>query len=229
MLGALVGAGASLIGGLLGKSSTEKANAQNIRLQKQFAQEGIRWKVEDAKKAGIHPLYALGAQTHSFAPAVVGDTALPNAMAEAGQNIGRAIDAKRSGAERVDAYNKTVQDLTLTRMGLENELLASQIRTVNQAGHPPPLPGIVAAGRRISEDPNWSDAEEWQRRYGEPGEWLSAPFIMGADFKRNVVPEGGWTAADIQRALLAFADRYLPHRRLARSRMSDRFNRAFGE
>lgn len=41
------------------------ANAQNNATQREFAQNGIQWKVEDAKKAGIHPLYALGASTAS--------------------------------------------------------------------------------------------------------------------------------------------------------------------
>ena len=54
----------SVVSGLFGKSEADK----NIKYQKQFAQHGIRWKVEDAKAAGLHPLYALGANTHSFTP-----------------------------------------------------------------------------------------------------------------------------------------------------------------
>lgn len=36
------------------------ANATNLRTSYDFAQNSIQWKVADAKKAGIHPLYALG-------------------------------------------------------------------------------------------------------------------------------------------------------------------------
>lgn len=46
---------------------TNDANMQmareNIRLQKEFAQNSRQWAVEDAKKAGLHPLYALGGGT----------------------------------------------------------------------------------------------------------------------------------------------------------------------
>ena len=38
---------------------------------KQFAKRGIQWRVHDAKKAGLHPLAALGAQTTSFSPSFV--------------------------------------------------------------------------------------------------------------------------------------------------------------
>lgn len=127
MLGALIGAGASLLGGLLNKNSQEKQQAQNIALQKQFAQSGIQWKVEDAKKAGIHPLYALGASTTSFSPTSVGSS-LGDSISQAGQNIGRAVSANSSKDE---TFDQTVRALTLKKMGLENDLLASQIANMN--------------------------------------------------------------------------------------------------
>lgn len=150
MFGELLSLGGNLLGGLLGRSSASKAADKQAEMQEAFAKNSIRWRVADAKRAGIHPLAALGAQTHSYAP-VAFDDPLPNALANAGQDLGRAIDAGRTGRERVDAYTKTVQDLTLNRMGLENQLLASQIQKVRQAGHPPPLPsggspGVFASG-----------------------------------------------------------------------------------
>lgn len=45
---------------------------KNAELQKEFAQHGIRWKVADAKAAGLHPLYAVGASTSSAMPITVG-------------------------------------------------------------------------------------------------------------------------------------------------------------
>lgn len=53
-------------------SAQQKAGEANAELQREFAQHGIRWKVNDAKKAGLHPLYAIGAQTTSASPAYVG-------------------------------------------------------------------------------------------------------------------------------------------------------------
>jgi len=136
MLGNVISAVGNVVGGIIGSND----KAKDRKLQKQFAQEGIRWKVADAKAAGIHPLAALGAQTTSYAPVSVGGPSLASGLASAGQDISRAVDATRTGGERLDAYSKTIQDLNVQRMGLENELLASQIAKVRQAGGNPPMP-----------------------------------------------------------------------------------------
>lgn len=134
----------SVAGGLIGAKAQQKANRQNIKLQKEFAQTGIRWKVEDAKKAGIHPLYALGANTHSFSPVSVGDGGASH-FAQAGQDIGRAIHATRTGGEKLDAYTAASQKLGLQRQELENALLASQLAKINQPGTPPARPTLDQA------------------------------------------------------------------------------------
>lgn len=139
MLGSLISAGAGLLGGIFGNKSAESNMQKQMDMQKEFAQEGIRWRVADAKAAGIHPLAALGAQTVSYAPQAFTDSLGP-AMASAGQDIGRAIDATRTPGERTGAYVKTVQDLNVQRLGLENQLLATQIAKIRGAGHPPPMP-----------------------------------------------------------------------------------------
>ena len=156
MLGSLISAGANLLGGLLGKSSADSAreaqmqmNAQNIALQKEFAQHGIRWKVEDAKAAGIHPIYAIGGSGASFTPVssnFAADTSLPNALAAAGQDIGRAVNATRTAGERADAFTQTMQRLQLEKAGLENDVLRTQIASAtgrlrpNSPGNPPAMP-----------------------------------------------------------------------------------------
>lgn len=141
MLGSLIAGGASLLGGLLGRDDASDAAAKNARMQKEFAQQGIRWKVADAKAAGIHPLAALGAPTTSFAPVNVGaGSHIAQGLASAGQDISRGIEATRTNSERLDAYTKTIQDLNIQRMGLENDLLSSQIAKIHQAGIPPAMP-----------------------------------------------------------------------------------------
>lgn len=153
MIGALIGAGASLLGGMFGRKDAKKQQQASIKAaaaqeernyerQKEFAKSGIQWKVADAKKAGIHPLYSLGASTTSFSGyAGTGDYSNPAAtdyssLAAAGQDIGRAIDSTRSPGEKLTAYAKTVQDLTLQRMGLENEVLASQVAKIRSSTTP---------------------------------------------------------------------------------------------
>jgi len=139
MLGALIAAGASLAGGYLGQKSAEKQADKNIALQKEFAQSGIQWKVADAKAAGVHPLYALGASTHSYAPVSIG-TPLADSIGKAGQYLGRAADASSSPSTRMGVMGEQAAKLQLDNMALQNQLLASQIARVNQAGQPPGMP-----------------------------------------------------------------------------------------
>jgi len=104
----LISAGANLLGGLFGDDDDDSAKeiaAQNAALQREFAQNGIRWKVEDAKAAGIHPLAALGANTISYTPQAVGDlggggSRWGGVIRNMGQDISRAMDATRTSEER---------------------------------------------------------------------------------------------------------------------------------
>lgn len=167
MLGPLISAGASLLGGLFGKSSADKARAsqealaqQNIAQQREFAQHGIRWRVEDAKAAGIHPIYALGSGGASFSPvsaAFTSDTSLPNALASAGQDIGRAIHSTRTAGERGSAFSSAATKLQLEGLSLDNDLKRTEIASkaarlrADQVGPTAPgsdylMPGQASSG-----------------------------------------------------------------------------------
>lgn len=142
--GSIISAGSSILGGLMDRGSGENSKDAQIQnaaldrqLQEQFAKEGIRWRVADAKAAGIHPLYALGAQLPSFSPTtfIPGDSSsMGDALARAGQDIGRAVDATRTQKERTTAR---IEALTLEKAELENDLLRSQIARNNQSLNPP--------------------------------------------------------------------------------------------
>lgn len=92
----------SLIGGRKSQNFQEDQSRANTALQKEFAQHGVRWRVEDAKAAGLHPLYALGAQLPTFSPTFSMDAMGP-AIAQAGQDIGRAVSSIQTKAERTAA------------------------------------------------------------------------------------------------------------------------------
>lgn len=161
MIGKLIAAGASLLGGMLGNKAQEKAQRQNMAheaamrkkeydQQKEFAQSGIQWKVQDADKAGVHPLYALGANTVSYAPQSIGSTQLQpegfGYVADAGQHLGRAISSTTSKPGQVDGFTRAVQALQLDGLGLDNDIkradLASKIATTQQ-GSMPGIPGVA--------------------------------------------------------------------------------------
>lgn len=147
MIGALIGAGASLIGGMLGQKSQEKQQAQNIALQKEFAKKAIQWKAADAEKAGISKLYALGANTVSYTPNSIGGSPLGEGIASAGQDIGRAMAAGQSNTSRTASLALAAAKTQLEGLQLDNDIkrvsLASKIATTNQPGT---APGINLEG-----------------------------------------------------------------------------------
>jgi len=155
MFGAILGAATSLAGGLLQNKANEKANRaaeaqaqKQYEQQKEFAQSGIQWKVKDAEAAGIHPLYAMGANTISYAPQSVGSNPSDfSFLKDTGQNIGRAIDATRSNPAKMQAFATTAAQLQNEGLALDNDLkrtqLASAAALANQTGTPPGLPSLT--------------------------------------------------------------------------------------
>ena len=108
--------------------------AQNVALQKEFAQNGIRWKVEDARAAGIHPLYALGSSGASFSPVSSGpsaDLSLASAASDMGQNISRAVSQTRTQPEKeAVALNLASAKANLDGQVIENQIKAVQLKNL---------------------------------------------------------------------------------------------------
>lgn len=99
--GILGGAGA-IGGGVIAAQNAEKVAQMNIDAQREFAQNSIRWKVDDAKAAGIHPLYSLGSSPASFTPVqgYTGDYGISDAVSQFSQGISRSAQAKMTKEER---------------------------------------------------------------------------------------------------------------------------------
>lgn len=150
-----------------GSSNDASANAYqmsqaNADLQREFAQKGIRWRVEDAKAAGIHPLVAVGAQTHSASPSYVDGTdynqkSKSEKWADFGNTIDRAIGATMTEGERLKQRLLLAQ---IRGQEIENDRKASELATTTQPGNPPAFPSMgdsgnvqVDASRRTSTMP----------------------------------------------------------------------------
>ena len=175
MLGSLiagaVGTGVKYLFGKKAQKSSEKHAQnmfnQNAALQKEFAKSGIQWKVADARKAGINPIYALGAPTVSPAGVALGSDV--SGVAHAGQDLSRAIHATRSASARTGAYERSVQELTLQKMGLENQLLGSQIAKINSSVGPPmPTDASLVEGQGDSGALNVQPMRRQTVRPGRP-------------------------------------------------------------
>lgn len=159
-IGSAIGAVGSIAGGLIGANNAQAVAGMNYEAQKEFAQNGIRWKVEDAKRAGIHPLYALGASTQGFSPVsgYGGDYGISDAAAHMGQGFERAQQAKMTKEEREKQdVRDAIQDMAaLEDLNQKRRMNDAQIRLANseifrnfalstnalrRSGLPPALPG----------------------------------------------------------------------------------------
>lgn len=139
---AIIAAGAALAGAYAQKESSEKIAEKmqrsqtdqatlNYRQQKEFAQMGIRWRVADAKKAGLHPLAAIGMQGASFSPSSMSypmEEPTDYGLSAAGQSFQRAMYAKQTHTERemarldVEFAQERVNNMRLQNMGLLTRL-----------------------------------------------------------------------------------------------------------
>lgn len=88
---ALIGAGTSLLSGFLGARSQSRADKAALDWQKQLANNQIFWRVQDAKRAGISPLAALGAPVMSSGWSPSGGNPMGDAIAAAGGELGRGL------------------------------------------------------------------------------------------------------------------------------------------
>lgn len=138
-------------------------------IQREFAQNGVQWRVNDARAAGIHPLAALGMQGASSSPIQIGTTgstgipsanpvtspapqpgvgssAMGNAVASFGQDLSRAITATATEIEREKQVSSASSLLALENQALQNKLLASQIAKTSGAAVGPSFPS--SGGKR---------------------------------------------------------------------------------
>lgn len=190
--GSLIGGGSDLLGGFLDRSASKDLASRNYRDQKEFAQYGVRWRVDDAKAAGIAPLAALGANLHQYSPVTTGSSGLGGAVSRAGQNIGRAVAAAMTPEERMHQYEMNYyarENAQLTNDWMRTQIADSQRRLMfpdagmsggfPDAGVTTEVPGPIEAYSQKPAD--WSGnvlsdawhttsgptAEEIERQYAE--------------------------------------------------------------
>lgn len=213
MLDALIGTGGKIVDRLFGVQDRRAGEdfarwqmAENANLQREFGQNAIQWKVADAKKAGVHPLYALGANTTSFSPiSVSSPDAGKTDFGSLGQDLSRASMANRSVADRTTAHQEALNKLMVEGKSLENEVLRQKLRGMkSQVGPAVPDVGPVpeakeyedrpklSAGEKWDTNPWWVNAEDVEKRYGDLVQELYGVGTLMADGWYNI-PKGYFT------------------------------------
>lgn len=148
IIGAAISAGGSLLGGFLNNKAASDESQKNWDRQKTAMKNQIQWKVQDAEKAGIHPLAALGVNPASAPGAAqVFDNGIGNAASALGEAVERSMDPMQKGA-------LAMQRIQLERGTLDNELVRGQIASQRMKNIQQSTPGVVSTtGNNVLVNP----------------------------------------------------------------------------
>lgn len=140
------------------RRSQESMNNANIAANKEFAQNSIQWKVADAKKAGIHPLAALGSQGSYFSPSSVSGGDYGEGQAQAGivqglgQMLATALDAINTDAKAdLGQQDNNTQFLDIKKDEVNKtagKTAIAMTENANKAGQP--LGAPLASSKMVS-------------------------------------------------------------------------------
>lgn len=140
LVGGAIAAAGGVAGAAINARAVRQANHENMQMQREFAENGIAMRVADAKRAGIHPLAALGV-SQMQAPVSLVDTSWGDAARNMGQDISRAYMATRTESQRRD---ELLQEQINHQKKL-NTLLDFQIQD-RQNQNQPPMPSPFGTG-----------------------------------------------------------------------------------
>lgn len=219
MIGEMIGGIAGLVNGMLNRDAVQQANATNWANSLYMAKNSIQMRVADATKAGVHPLYAMGAPTMSFAPAQAGDAGAPvrglaAGLAGMGQGLDRALGVSTDGVGKLSvAQQLRGNELGLENQELQNQILKQRLASMVAPGTPPGVPAegepfahpsdkpektppLMLGGTRLAQDPETSPMKAWEDRYGDEGPVASAlPFlVLQQDLIKHYGPISTWPA-----------------------------------
>lgn len=125
---ALIMGGTSILGGLGNIFSNNRTNnknwarqqqmnEKNYQAQKEFYQNSIKWRKEDALRSGINPIYALGAAGANFSPSFTASQNTPNDYSFLGQAAGNVISTYQAQKE-----------FDLKKQGMQSEIKVNTAR-----------------------------------------------------------------------------------------------------
>lgn len=209
----------NLFGGLLGgafdfgaaamnNAEADKQAKEDYARQKEFVQNSIQWRVQDAKSAGIHPLAALGGSGVSYSPSGSTGGGFGDALGRTGQALSRAVSNSFLTPEQKLNRKSAQLDIDLKEEALKQERAktANMQKNLNKVGqNPEPMqatvtprttaPLAIKKGKEFTGNKavNKEKPSMQLLRYGNgfrivPGEELSdaADAMIGASFQTTM-------------------------------------------
>lgn len=127
-------AAGAVIGGIMSMFGNAHERNEGEGFQREVLQNQLQWRVADAKRAGIHPLYALG-----MSPAIASPIALGNQMGDSlsqmGQHVGEALDRNSNTYERA---TRRLSLALLEKQGNESDARSMYYRSLAARMQNPP-------------------------------------------------------------------------------------------
>lgn len=185
--GPVIGAGISTVGSLLGgraaNRSAQGINQASIDFAREAAQNSVRWKVEDAKAAGLHPLAVLGGVgAQPASPAFVQNPWHGSTFGQVAESLGPVV------GEALDLYMDEIDDERQERRDWSNWVRAAirDARSRSEAKR--------RSDRLVSVDPRyvfrpWEVTDDrggrwWRMSAGRDG-WVRVPDLVPAEEVEN--------------------------------------------
>lgn len=216
MLGSIISAGADLAGGLLNQNAAKEASKTDWKRTQKVLQNQIQWRVDDAVKAGLHPLVGAGISPSSGPPpSTVGD--MGSSVSSMGNNLGRAVDAYMDPAAKVAAKAALLDleqrqaniDLTKAQLaGAQKALLttgstpgiASPIPVSPSSRKGDKLGGGQVIGRGFDGQaftvPGGWNAEQYEQEFGELNSEIQGNLRLAEIARRKAAQDMGYNFGD---------------------------------
>lgn len=128
--GALAGGAASAGGGLLDYFLNQKTVYDQMAQAREFAQNSIQWRVQDAQRAGVHPLFALGAPAMSSFPVTM-ESHIGDGLKQMGQGVQDALSRQDPEANAKNELEKRILAATADKTEAEAQVAWSDARRAN--------------------------------------------------------------------------------------------------
>lgn len=193
MFGDILGAIGSFASGFMNRSAV----ASQQKALGHLNTHKIRMTVNDARKAGIHPLAALGSPVAGSWASPVANTALGDAVGEGAARLGSAIDrgtVNELQRLQMDTERARIRNLDAnTAATLADAQSRTAIASARRSGQSLDTRDVATTtdprSVMLGADPSWPDAQKYENRYGELSDFIFGPAIAWSDFKRGPMAE----------------------------------------
>lgn len=194
---------------------TREMDALNYARQMDAANNSILWRVQDAQRAGVHPLFALGGGGASISPSMLvgggqpgaintsGASVAPAPRSPTGSSIGAAVRAmgqdlsrsvastqtreERQEAQELRMYDRTIRHQNIDRGFLENQKLQAEIARLGRDQIGSPAASVSAKPGAVVRVPSQSVVGSKNDASREPGEITDYQYQRRSDGGLNVV------------------------------------------